>query len=108
MAQPRLIVRIQRHNERPVAPQVDRHAGRGFELGGEIRPQPLADAAERDEIFFARLGLGANRQHAGRRMARAGTGRAFVEHRDGGAALGKPPRDRKADDAGADHHDGGG
>ena len=50
-------------------------------LRGEGRPARLALAAERDQRLLARLGLGAGRQHAGRRVARAGAGRAAIEHR---------------------------
>ena len=60
--------------------------------------------AERRQRVFAWLGFAARRQHAGRRMARAGAGLTAIEHRNIGAP-GEPPRDAQPNHARADNDD---
>jgi len=105
MLESRLIVGGERYQQRAFAAQIERRVGSGFQVAREHRPRRLAGAAERHQRLFAGFGLGADRQHAGGRVTSARTGHPLVEHGDSGAALRQPPRDRKADHAGAD--DGG-
>ena len=101
MADLGLVVGGERENERALAAQFDVDAACPQELLGEGRPARLAVAAERNQILFARLGFASRREHAGRRMARARSGRAAVEYLDCRAA-GEPPADAEPDHAGAD------
>ena len=104
MADLRLIIGREREHQRALAPQFDVDAARAQKLLGKAGPARLALAAERDQRLFARLGLAARRQHAGRRVARARSGRAAVEYLHHGAA-GEPPGNAKPDHAGADDRD---
>src|SRR5262249_19938973 len=98
MAQPRLVVRGQGDDQRPLGPQVYIDA-RGLEqLRRESGPARLAFAAERDQGFFAGLGLGAGGQHAGGGVARAGTRRAPVEYLNR-----RPPRRQSPGNGETDH-----
>ena len=66
-----LIVRGQRQDERAFAAQFHIDAGRAQKLLGESRPPRLALTAERDQRFFAGLGLAACGKHPGGGVARA-------------------------------------
>src|SRR5262245_36338118 len=105
VAQPRRIVGGGRHHQRAFTPQVNGDPARRLQLGGELRPCRLGTPAEHDQGLLARLSLDIRRQHAGRRMAGAGTGHALIEHRDGRAALRQAPGDAEPDHAGADNDD---
>ena len=106
VVQPRLVVGGQRD-----APACPRAAVRRrcrlacSQFGRESGPQRLARAPERDQRLLAGLRLGAGRQHAGGGVARAGSGRALVEHRTAAPRCGQPPRDAEADHAGANDGD---
>src|SRR5262249_21038877 len=105
MAQPCLVVRGQGDDQRSLGPQVHIDARDGQQFGGESGPARLAFAAERNQGFFAGLGLGPSRQHAGGRMARAGTGCAPVEYSNRRPPRRQSPGNGKADNAGADDGD---
>jgi hypothetical protein len=103
--QPGPIVRGQRDDQRAFAAEVDRHATRALEFRGELRPQRLAGAVEREQLFLARFHLGTGREHSGRGVACALPGFVALEQRHRNAALREPPADRKAGDAGANDDD---
>ena len=107
MVQPRLIVRGQRHDQRPFRAQPDLHSGRLLQFGGEGGPARLAFAPERDQGILAGLGFAAGCQHPGGGMARARTRCALVEHRNRHTPRRQPPGDAEPDDAGADDGDVG-
>src|SRR3546814_18322715 len=52
-------------DQRALGAIADGDAGRGLDLGGELRPHPLAQAVERVELLLARLHLRAGRAPAG-------------------------------------------
>ena len=98
------IVRGERQNNRAFAAQIHVDAACALQLFGKTRPARLAIAAERNQCFLAGLRLAAGSQHAGRRMACAGSGFAAIEHRNVGPRR-QTPGDAEPDDAGADNGD---
>ena len=95
MLQAGAVVRGQRDDERAFVTQVDRQPARALEFHGELRPQRLARAVEREQLLLTRFHLGAGCEHSGRGVARALPGIVALEQRNRDAALREPPADRK-------------
>jgi len=107
MEEPRLVVRGQCDDQRPLRPQSHIDAGHLLQFRGESGPAPLALAPERDQRLFAGLGLRAGGQHARGGVARTGTGCALIEHRNRCVPRRQTPGDAETNDSGADDGDVG-
>ncbi len=103
--EPRRVVARERHHQRALAPQPDRHVRGPLQFGGEVRPEALAFAIEGVKRLLARFGLESGSQHPGGGPARAAPGLAALEDIDGAADLRQAPADAQADGAAADNGD---
>ena len=96
------VVAGQGHDHRAFVPVADRDPGSGLDLAREIRPEKLTFQGQRQQCFFAGLGLDRGGEHTGRGPARAMTGLAAIIDRDRTSRLGQPPGNPQSDDPGAD------
>src|SRR5664280_243806 len=94
---------VHRHQQRPVGPEVHRHARRRLQPGGEPRPRVDGGHVEGGERLLPELGLGHRCQHAGGGPC-GPVPRLRVDDGDGQPPAGRLPGHGQPDDPAAHHY----